>query len=139
MKMLREPLLQFLFIGSAIDLAFGLFAEPVEDVQDNTLVVDAGEIEWMATSWYKRWNRKPTPQELDGLIQQYVCETTLYREALAMGLDRDDVVIRRRMAEKLEFLAQDLALMAPPTDEELQAYFDEHRDRYEEPVRYTLT
>ena len=139
MKLLREPLLHFLFIGAAIYLAFGLFAEPVEDPQDNTLVVDAGEIEWMATSWYKRWNRLPTQQELDGLIQQYVRETILYREALAMGLDRDDVIIRRRLAQKLEFLAQDLALMTPPTDEELQTYFNEHQDRYRDPVRYTFT
>ena len=139
MKLLREPLLHFLFIGAAIYLAFGLFAEPVEDPQDNTLVVDAGEIEWMATSWYKRWNRMPTPQELEGLIQQYIRETVLYREALAMGLDKDDTVIRRRLAQKLEFLAQDLALMTPPTEAELQTYFDEHKERYQEPVRYTFT
>ena len=139
MKLLREPLVHFLFIGAAIYLAFGLFAEPVEDPQDNTLVVDAGEIEWMATSWYKRWNRPPTQQELDGLIQQYIRETILYREALAMGLDKDDTVIRRRLAQKLEFLAQDLALMTPPIEEELQTYFDEHQDRYREPVRYTFT
>jgi peptidyl-prolyl cis-trans isomerase C len=126
MKLLREPLVHFLFIGAAIYLAFGLFAEPIEDPQDNTLVVDAGEIEWTATSWYKRWKRLPTQQELDGLIQQYVRETILYRETLAMGLDRDDVIIRRRMAQKLEFLAQDLALMTPPTDEELQAYYPEN-------------
>ncbi len=139
MKLLREPLLHFLFIGAAIYAGFGLFAEPVQDTQDNTLVVDAGEIEWMATSWHKRWNRLPTPQELDGLIQQYIRETILYREALAMGLDKDDIVIRRRLAQKLEFLAQDLALMTPPTEEELQAYFDEHQARYREPVRYTFT
>jgi hypothetical protein len=139
MKLLREPLVHFLFIGAAIYLAFGLLAEPVEDLQDNTLVVDAGEIEWMATSWHKRWNRMPTQQELDGLIQQYVRETILYREALAMGLDQDDTIIRRRLAQKLEFLAQDLALMTPPTDEELLSYFDEHKDRYQQPTRYTFT
>ncbi len=138
-KLLREPLVHFLFIGAAIYLACGLFAEPVNDPQDKTLVVDAGEIEWMATSWYKRWNRMPTLQELDGLIQQYIRETILYREALSMGLDKDDTVIRRRLAQKLEFLAQDLALMTPPTDEELRTYFEEHRDRYQAPVRYTFT
>ena len=138
-KLLHEPLLQFLFIGAAIYLAYGLFAEPVDKGFDNTLVVDAGEIEWMTTAWHKRWNRMPTAKELDGLIQQYIRETILYREALAMGLDKDDVVIRRRLAQKLEFLAQDLALMTPPTDEELQLYFEQHRDRYQAPVRYTFT
>ena len=139
MKLLREPLTHFLLIGAAIYLAFGLLNEPTENLQDHSLVVDAGEIEWMATSWYQRWNRMPTAKELDGLIQQYVRETILYREALSMGLDRDDVVIRRRLAQKLEFLAQDLATLTPPSDTELQAYFVEHQDRYGEPARYTFT
>jgi hypothetical protein len=138
-KLLREPLVQFLFIGAAIYLVYGLFAEPVEEETGDTLVVRAGEIEWMQTAWQKRWNRMPTPQELDGLIQQYVRESILYREALAMGLDKDDTIIRRRLAQKLEFLAQDLAMMTPPSEEELQAWFDAHRDRYQEPVRFTFT
>ena len=136
---LREPLIHFFVIGAIIYGAFALVTRPVENPQGDTIVVDAGEIEWMATSWYKRWNRMPTSQELDGLIQQYIRETILYREALSMGLDKDDVVIRRRLAQKLEFLAQDLALMTPPTDQELQTYFDEHQDRYQAPVRYTFT
>ena len=139
MKPLREPLLHFLFIGAAIYLAYGLFAEPVTEEMDNTLIVSAGEIKWMQTAWQKRWNRPPTAQELDGLIQQYIRETVLYREALAMGLDKDDTVIRRRLAQKLEFLAQDLVALTPPTDEELQAYFAEHRQRYQEPVRFSFT
>lgn len=139
MKLLREPLLQFFFIGALIYLAYGLLAEPVADAQHNTLVVDAGEIEWMQTSWKKRWNRLPTAQELDGLIQQYIRETIMYREALAMGLDKDDTVIRRRMAQKLAFLAQDLAMMTPATDEELQTWFNEHRDQYQAPTLYTFS
>jgi hypothetical protein len=108
-------------------------------MRDNTLVVEAGEIEWLTTAWRKRWNRLPTNQELDGLIQQYVRETVLYREALAMGLDKDDTIIRRRLAQKLEFLAQDLVALTPPTDKDLQTWFDEHRQRYHEPDRFTFT
>jgi hypothetical protein len=93
----------------------------------------------MQTSWQKRWNRPPTPEELDGLIQQYIRETVLYREALTMGLNKHDQVIRRRLAQKLEFLAKDLVALTPPTDEELVAYFDAHTDRYQEPTLYTFT
>jgi parvulin-like peptidyl-prolyl isomerase len=93
----------------------------------------------MQTAWQKRWNRPPTAQEFDGLVQQYIRETVLYREALTMGLNQHDQVIRRRLAQKLEFLAKDLETLTPPTEEELQAYFEENRDRYQQPKRYTFT
>ena len=80
MKLLREPLVHFLFIGAAIYLFYGVFAEPVPEETDKTIVVSAGEIEWMKTSWQKRWNRPPTDKEFDGLIQQatglYYCYPT---------------------------------------------------------------
>lgn len=128
-----------MFIGAAIYLLYGIFAEPVSEEVENTIVVSAGEIEWLQTAWQKRWYRLPTAEERDGLIQQYIRETVLYREALTMGLDKDDIVVRRRLAQKLEFLAQDLAALTPPSEEELQAYFAEHRQRYQKPVRFTLT
>ena len=139
MKLFREPLLHFLFIGAAIYLLYGAFAEPVPEEVDKTIVVSAGEIEWMQTAWQKRWNRPPTAEEFDGLIQQYIRETVLYREALTMGLNKHDQVIRRRLAQKLEFIAKDLVALTPPTDEELLTYFDAHQDRYQEPARYTFT
>ena len=139
MKLLREPLLHFVLIGAAIYLLYGAFAEPLPEADDKTIVVTAGEIEWMQTSWQKRWNRPPTDKEFEGLVQQYIRETVLYREALTMGLNQHDQVIRRRLAQKLEFLAKDLVALTPPTDEELQAYFDKHRERYQAPVRYTFT
>ena len=128
-----------MFIGAVIYLLYGLFAESLPEADDKTIVVTAGEIEWMQTSWQKRWNRPPTAQEFDGLIQQYIKETVLYREALTMGLNKHDQVIRRRLAQKLEFLAKDLVALTPPTDEELQTYFDTHQDRYQEPALYTFT
>ena len=139
MKLLREPLVHFMFIGAVIYLLYGVFAEPVPEADDKTIVVTAGEIEWMQTAWQKRWNRPPTAEEFDGLIQQYIRETVLYREAMTMGLNKHDQVIRRRLAQKLEFLAKDLVALTPPTEEELQSYFAEHQNRYQEPTRYTFT
>jgi parvulin-like peptidyl-prolyl isomerase len=114
-------------------------AERVPEETDKTIVVSAGEVEWMQTSWQKRWNRPPTPAEFDGLIQQYIRETVLYREALTMGLNQHDQVIRRRLAQKLEFLAKDLVALTPPTEEDLVAYFEAHKDRYQQPALYTFT
>ena len=139
MKLLREPLLHFMFIGAAIYLLYGVFAESVPEADDKTVVLTTGEIEWMQTSWQKRWNRLPTAEEFGGLIQQYIRETVLYREALTMGLNQHDQVIRRRLAQKLEFLAKDLVALTPPTEKELQTYFDEHREHYQQPARYTFT
>jgi hypothetical protein len=139
MKLLREPLVHFLLIGVAIYGLYGLFGQHDAKTPISTITITAGQIEWLETAWQKRWNRPPTPAERDGLIRQYVRETILYREALAMGLDKDDTIVRRRLAQKLEFLAQDLVALIPPTDEELQAYFAEHRQRYQDPVRLTFT
>ncbi len=138
-KLAREPLVHFLAIGAAIYLAFAVFAEPASKETDKTIVVSAAEVEWMQTSWKKRWNRPPTAKELDGMVQQYIRETVLYREALTMGLNRHDQVIRRRLAQKLEFLAKDLVALTPPSEEDLQAYFNAHQDRYQQPARYTFT
>ena len=139
MKLLREPLLHFVFIGAVIYALYGAFAEPVVEQTDKTIVVTTGEIDWMQSSWQKRWNRPPTAQEFDALIQQYIKETVLYREALTMGLNKHDQIIRRRLAQKLEFLAKDLVALTPPTEEELLVYFDEHLPRYQEPTLYTFT
>ena len=139
MKLLREPLLHFMLIGAAIYLLYGIFVQPVVEENDKTIVVTAGEIQWMQTSWQKRWNRPPTDKEFDGLIQQYIKETVLYREAVTMGLNKHDMVIRRRLAQKLEFLAKDLVALTPPTEEELLAYFAEHQANYQEPALYTFT
>ena len=139
MKLLREPLLHFMVIGTVIYLLYGVFAESEVEENDRTIVVSAGEVEWMRNSWQKRWSRPPTDKEMDGLIQQYIRESVLYREALTMGLNQHDSIIRRRLAQKLEFLAKDLVALTPPSQEELQAYFAAHADRYQEPALYTFT
>jgi peptidyl-prolyl cis-trans isomerase C len=131
-------MLHFILIGAAIYLLYGVFAEPAMEETDKNIVVSAGEIEWMQSSWQQRWNRPPTAKELDGLIQEYIKETVLYRQALTMGLNQHDQIIRRRLAQKLEFLAKDLVRLTPPTEQELQAYFDKHRQRYAQPLSYTF-
>ena len=139
MKLLREPLAHFLVIGAAIFVLYGLMGQQDAEEQERAITISAGEIAWLTDSWEKRWNRPPTGEEREGLIKQYLREMILYREAVAMGLDRDDSVIRRRLAQKLEFLSQDLISPEPATKDELQSYFEAHIDRYQAPDLITLT
>jgi parvulin-like peptidyl-prolyl isomerase len=139
MKFFREPLVHFLIIGAALFVIYGLIDKQDAEEQGKTITITAGEIKWLSESWQKRWNRPPTAEERDGLVKQYLREMILYREAVAMGLDRDDTVIRRRMAQKLEFLTQDMVSPPPPTEDELKSYFEEHMNRYQQPDLITFT
>jgi len=139
MKWLREPLVHFLLIGAALFALFEFIGPQDAEDQERVITITAGEIDWLTGTWKKRWNRPPTAEERVALIQQYVREIVLYREALAMGLDRNDTIIRRRLAQKLEFLTRDLIRPQQPTEDELQAYFETHIDRYQTPSFITLT
>jgi hypothetical protein len=138
-KFLREPLVQFLFLGGLIYLAYALFSPQAEEENERSILVNVSKVQWMQNSWKQRWNRLPTKEELDGLIQQYIKETVLYKEAVHMGLDKDDGIIRRRLAQKVEFLAKDLVIYTPPTEEDLKKYYEEHQDKYKPDVTYTFT
>lgn len=138
-RLVREPLLHFLVLGAAIYGVYALTAPPEVETDERVLTVTSGEIGWLQASWEKRWGRPATEAELDKLIQRQVRETILYREAIAIGLDKEDVVIRRRLAQKLEFLSQDLLEPEPPTEEQLVAFFEENRAAYRFPDRITMT
>ena len=132
-RLLKEPLIQFLLIGACIYGAYGLFAPPEESDLDTTVVVDANRINGFVAQWSSRWNRPPTKEELDGLVNSYVREEILYRQAVAMGLDEDDPVTRRRMAQRLEFLTSDLALVVEPDEAGLERYFQDNIDQFRAP------
>src|SRR6056297_3885752 len=103
-KLLREPLLYFLLAGAALFLISDALGG---DAAERIVVSDA-ERARLAAQWQAQMGRPPTDTELDGLIQQWLREEIYYREAKAMGLDEDDVIIRRRLAQKLTFLTEDL-------------------------------
>jgi hypothetical protein len=138
-RLAREPLIQFLFIGACIYAGYGLFGAPEEKSTDYTIVVDTARIEGFIGQWRARWNRPPTEQELEGVIDAYVRENILYRAALEMGLDQDDPITRRRMAQKLEFLTNDIALFKEPTADELRTYFNDNQAQYRDPDLITFT
>jgi hypothetical protein len=138
-RLFKEPLLQFLIIGAAIYGAYVLFAAPEDDYRDTVVLVDANRIDAVISEWESRWNRPPTRQEIEGLIQAYIKEDVLYRQAVAMGLNEDDPITRRRMAQKLEFLTSDLARLQQPTDGELEQFFEQNQESYRDPNLISFT
>lgn len=134
----RFPLLHFVVLGAVLFGLYSLYGDKRE-VQSKEIVVSAQQVELLASLWEKQWRRPPMPEELDGLVQSFIREEVLYREALAMGLDRDDTVVRRRLAQKIEFLAQDLATRGEPGEQELRTFFEEHPEIFEEPGRITFS
>jgi len=134
-KLLREPWVQFLVLGIALFALSALLSDRGDDGSDERIEMTTTEIQWLARNWESRWQRPPTETELRGLVEDYVRQEVLYREALKMGLDQDDEIIRRRMVQKIEFLTEDLAAQAQPTEAELQAYLQENLDKYRLPER----
>ena len=135
---LKEPLFHFLLIGACLFLLYGLQVDGVAE-QPNRIVFTEADTDRMISLWERKWQRLPNQQELQGLIESQIREEVLYREALAMGLDEGDSVVRRRMAQKMEFISNDLASLAEPDDEQLQAYLDTHADKFAIPARITFS
>ena len=129
----REPLLHFLVIGTGLFLVFEWKGGEGAD----RVVITRAQIEHLRSSFTSASNRPPTDQELDGLIEEYAREELAVREAQALGLDRDDTVLRQRLRQKLEFVAES-AEPAVPTDAELQAWLTSHADRYREGPRFAF-
>ena len=128
-KTIREPLVHFLLIGAVLFLLFNFTNGPAGD-KANRIVVTPGQVEQMEAMFTRSRMRPPTEQEMDGLIESYLRDEIYYREALAMGLDKDDGLIRRRMRQKVEYILEDISAQADPTDEVLTAFMQKHIDRY---------
>lgn len=136
-QVLREPLVHFLLIGAALFATFSL-RDDTSVRRPDTIVVDASRVERLSSGFARTWMRPPTARELEGLIDEYVIEEILYREGLALGLDRDDTVVRRRIRQKMDFLNEDLTEPGQATDAELRAFYDERIDQFREPARMNL-
>jgi len=137
-RLLHEPLLHFLLIGAALFVIFGLAGKRI-DGAPGKIVVTQGQIASLASGFTRTWLRPPTPDELEGLIQDRVREEVYCREAMALGLDKDDTIIRRRLRQKLEFISDDLVAQVEPTDAELNAYLQAHPDSFRVEPRYTFS
>jgi hypothetical protein len=132
-RLAREPLVHFLVLAAIVFAAYAVINRSGEMEEPQRITVTPAKIEQISGLFAKTWQRPPTPAELKGLIDDFVKEEMYVREALALGLDQDDTVIRRRLRLKMEFMSDAEAGATPPTDAELQAWLDAHPDEFRNP------
>ena len=136
-RLLREPLLHFLLLGALLFLAYGWLNRAGLAAPDE-IVVSRSQVEGLVMQFERVWQRAPTAEERQALIDSWVRDEVFYREALAMGLEQDDPVVRRRLSQKVQFILDTGSASGPPTDAELQAWLDAHADRYRVEATYAL-
>ena len=139
-RWLNEPLLHFLVLGA---LLFGIhgWLHRGESSLDNggPVRITTKDIAFLAETFQRQRQREPTPEELRVMIAVFLKEELLGREARAMGLDQNDLVIRRRLAQKVEFIVEDSTRVAEPTDAELQRSYKANLELYQVPARISFT
>lgn len=129
-KILRDPLVHFLALGAILFTAYSVINPSENRAASNQIQITKGDIERFEQLYRKLWQRPPTQEELQGLINAHVKEEVLYREALAMGLDKDDAIVRRRLAQKVEFLISNVTLPSDVEDRDLMAFYENNASRY---------
>jgi parvulin-like peptidyl-prolyl isomerase len=129
--LLKEPVLHFLLIGLLLFAAYGWLAPA--DKSGARIVVTQPMVEAMALEYRTRWSRPPTEQELAALLDAYVRDEIFYREGVAQGLDRDDPVIKRRVRQKLEVIAEEQLARDAASDADLAAYLEKNAARFSRP------
>lgn len=138
-RLLREPLLHFLLIGAALFAAYRCL-QPARSAapssQEIQLSVD--ELSQLAVLFQSQWRRDPTVEEFGRLVEQKVQSEVLYREALALGLEKNDEIVKRRMAQKMQFLAEDVAATREPTTDELKTWYAKNADKFAMPKRVSF-
>lgn len=135
-RLLREPLLHFLLLGALLFAAYGWLNRSGFAARDE-IVVSRQQVEGLVVQFKRVWQRPPTADERQALIDGWVRDEVFYREALDMGLERDDPIVRRRMSQKIQFLV-DSGAPAAPSDAELQSWLDRHADDYRLEPDYAL-
>ena len=138
-RLVREPLLHFLLIGAGLFVAYH-FTQPARDpsASSKEIRLSLDELAQMTVLFQSQWRRDPTPEEFNRMVDQRVQSEVLYREALGMGLDKNDEIVRRRMAQKMQFLAEDVAAAREPKSEELKSWFEKNTALFAQPARLSF-
>jgi peptidyl-prolyl cis-trans isomerase C len=137
-RWLREPLLHFIVAGIAVFAIHGVLHDAPAGQEQRRIEITADDQRQIQIAWRARWERAPSDDELRNLIEEQVKEEILYREALALGLEKGDTIIKRRLAQKMDFLAEDVAKLREPAAGEVEAWFATHRQRYAPPALATF-
>jgi hypothetical protein len=136
-KLLHEPLMHFLLLGLLVFAGFRLASR--SEAEPGKIVVSQAQIDSLITGYTRTWQRPPTNVELEVLIREYIKEEVCTREAMALGLDKDDSVIRRRLRQKLEFISDSVGSQAEPTDEQLAEYLKTHANAFHGERQFTFS
>ena len=137
-RIITEPLVHFLLIGALLFVGFSVLQSD-DQTMDTTIVVTDSDIKIIKADFERTWQRPPRDGELEGLIEEKIREEIAYREGLALGLDRDDPYIRRRLRMKLELMLEDISAQGSPADEELQNFLNDNRTKFRQEPRYSLS
>ena len=136
-RLLKEPLLHFLLLGAAIFVAYSFLSRSTGG-ETGKIVIRQGQLASMREGFILTWQRPPTREEWTGLIRDRIRQEVYYREALSLGLDKDDVIIQRRLQQKMEFVTDDIAARVLPTDDELKSYLEAHPDKFHLEQQFTF-
>jgi parvulin-like peptidyl-prolyl isomerase len=136
-RWLREPLLHFLLAGGLLFAAYA-WLDPGNDSPPRVVHITAAKVTWLEETWQKQWLRPPSESELRGLVRDYLEEELLAREAKELGLDEDDTIVRRRLAQKMAFLVEDTARLVEPSQDALRQLYDGDPSRYQVPARVSF-
>lgn len=137
-SLLREPLVHFILLGAALFALDGGLRPPAMPAAGAHILVSEALVQSLKRNFERTWQRPPTREELDGLVESHIREEVLVREALALGLDRDDAVIRKRLQQKLEFVSEAAGALAAPTEAQLEAYLKANPQAFSIPPRATF-
>jgi len=130
----KKPAVHVIILGLIVAAAILVAKGPPTADASRRVVVTGADLLQQRAAFMRTWQREPTAGELRGALEQHIRQEVLYREALARGYDRDDLVVRRAMQQKMEFLAASQALQEPPTEEEIEAFFALRQERYRLPA-----
>jgi len=135
---LRQPLIHFLIAGFALFVIYGSVHGPSTSNDARRIEITPDDVHRIEILWLARWQRPPTASELRGMIDDQLKEEILYREALALGLDKNDEIIRRRLAQKMDFLADDVGTLREPAPGELETWYAKNAERFAPPPLVTF-
>jgi hypothetical protein len=136
---LHEPLVHFLVIGGLLLGGYSLLEQDgATEVSSTEIRLSVDDLAQLLMVFEAKWTRQPTQDEFNLMVEDRIREDILYREALALGLDKEDTIVRRRMAQKMQFLAEDVATQQEPTTDQLRSWFAEHTDLFTVPQRISF-
>jgi hypothetical protein len=134
-RLLHEPLVHFIIAGAALFAVYAVAKPETRDESPYEIALTFDELAQLGRLYQAQWHRPPTSEEFSGMLETKIQQEVLYREALAMGLDENDEIVKRRMAQKMRFLAEDVASAYEPTSDELAAWFSENSGMFALPSR----